>query len=186
MKRLNSTFMKLFYLILLSVLLFDARAQVGQSEVPIGHKIPLEFWTKKHLFYINGDTVRRSIEHHKGKMVVLDFWFSGCSPCLLHQKDIASYVGEYPDDLVVIMVNSVRGGYSNEGYDKIDSLYRKKYFEKFGITHFETIIEDRYLGALFPATSFPHYVWINSLGYVQLRTYRNLLDRNYSAPFIDR
>ncbi|MCY4781539.1 hypothetical protein ORI89_17925 [Sphingobacterium sp. UT-1RO-CII-1] len=154
----------------------------SQEEVRIGRGVPVNFWTKEHLFYVNGDTVRKTLEEHKGKMLVMDFWFSGCSRCLLHQKDIRTFIDEYADDLVVVMVNSKK---TREDFDKINTLYQKGFFKKFGIEHFETIIEDDYLASILPSTSYPHYAWINSLGVLQLRTFRNLLDRNYVAPFID-
>ena len=153
----------------------------GISEISIGHKVPDEFWTKEHLFYVNGDTVRKTLEEHKGKMIVLDFWSSGCGRCFLHQKDIKRYTDKYKEDLVVVMINSK---ITRDNYYGLDSLYHKGYFEKFEMYHFESIIEDDYLMQLFPYTSFPHYVWINELGRLQLRTYRNLLDPSYVAPFI--
>ncbi|MCY4779649.1 hypothetical protein ORI89_08295 [Sphingobacterium sp. UT-1RO-CII-1] len=151
------------------------------SEISIGHKVPEEFWTKEHLFYINGDTVRKTLEEHKGKMIVLDFYSSGCAVCLVHQKDIKTYTDKYKDDLVVIMVNSVK---TRDNYYSLDSLYHKGYFDKFQIYDFESIIEDDYLMQFFPYSSYPHYVWITYQGRLQLRTYRNLLDPNYVAPFI--
>src|SRR5690606_20339867 len=54
----------------------------------VGQKVPEEFWTKEHLFFHNGDTLRQTLEEHRGKIVVLDFWYTGCSKCLIHQKDI--------------------------------------------------------------------------------------------------
>ncbi|SFS98249.1 TlpA family protein disulfide reductase [Sphingobacterium wenxiniae] len=154
-----------------------------QKEVSIGHSVPKDFWTKEYLFYINGDTVRKSLEEHKGKMLVLDFWSSGCAPCFIHQKEIRWFAERYKDDLVVVMVNSLN---TRDTYEKLDGLYHKGHFEKFGLQHFESIVADDYLISLFPYTSFPHYVWINGLGRLQLRTFRNLLDRNYVAPFIDK
>src|SRR5690606_13499964 len=40
------------------------------TSLRVGSKVPNEFWTKEHLFYVNGDTIRKTLEEHKGKMVV--------------------------------------------------------------------------------------------------------------------
>ena len=164
----------------------ESRTAEGQIEIhplQIGRRVPEDFWTKEHLFFINGDTVRKTLEEHRGKMLVLDFWFSGCSPCLIHQKDIREFVSEYPQDLAVVMVNSVK---TKENYDVIKKRYQNGRFKQFGVDDVESIIEDQYLSVLFPSTSYPHYSWINHLGILQLSTYRNLLDKKYVAPFIEK
>lgn len=41
----------------------------GQREIiplQIGDTVPQEFWTREHLFYINGDTVRKSLDGYRG------------------------------------------------------------------------------------------------------------------------
>ncbi|MBL1407642.1 TlpA family protein disulfide reductase [Sphingobacterium faecale] len=147
----------------------------------IGNKVPDEFWTKEHLFYVNGDTIRKTLEEHKGKILVLDFYMTGCGVCLIHQKEIEFFKAKYPTDLAVVMVNSKK---AKEDYNKINNLFNAGYFIRFGINSFKTIIEDSYLEQLFPYGGFPGYFWINQQGYLQTYTYRNLLDRNYSAPFL--
>lgn len=156
-------------------------AQRRIEPIDIGLKVPEEFWTMEHLFFINGDTIRQSLQEHRGKMIVLDFWFSGCAPCLLHQQDIKQFTTKYKDHLIVVMVNSKA---TREGYEKIKNLYDKKYFERFGIQYLETIIEDEYLLSLFPHAVYPHYVWINEIERPQLMTSSNLLDEAFVAPFI--
>jgi len=149
--------------------------------VGLGQKVPDDFWTKEHLFFINGDTVRKTLEEHRGKLLVLDFWFSGCAPCLLHQKEINYFKATYPDKLAVVMVNSRK---TREDYQKIADYVAKGRFRNAGMESLESIIEDSYLESLFPYTSYPSYFWINESGILQTHTFRNLLDRNYQAPFI--
>jgi len=186
------TCMVLAFFVSLLFVLTDARAQSpensgaaeGLTVVPLGlgRNVPVDFWTKEHLFYVNGDTVRRTLEEHRGKMLVLDFWFSGCFNCLLHQKEIAYFKELYADELAVIMVNS-KG--TKEDYDKIVKFTDSKTFKNLGLIDFTSIIDDEYLEAMFVHYGFPHYVWINGRGVFQLQTFRNLLDRDYRTPFID-
>lgn len=149
----------------------NGEAVEGQiTPIPIGLKVPEEFWTKEHCFFIGGDTVRQSLQEHRGKMIVLDFWFSGCAKCLLDQKQIKQFKEKYKDNLVVVMVNSRT---TREGYEKLKKLDDKKYFERFGIRRLETIIEDEYLLSLFPHAVYSHYVWINEIERPQLMTSSN-------------
>ncbi|MGJ1408373.1 TlpA family protein disulfide reductase [Sphingobacterium thalpophilum] len=150
--------------------------------VSLGQQVHEDFWSKKHLFYSNGDTIRRSFDQYKGKMLVLDFWFTGCTKCLLHQKEINYFKEKYADKLVVIMVNSKN---TRDNLEKINNMTKADWFKQLGITNFTSIIEDEYLSKMLPSNGYPTYFWINTYGILQLITFRNLLDRNYQAPFID-
>ncbi|MCA5005657.1 TlpA family protein disulfide reductase [Sphingobacterium bovistauri] len=179
-------YVSIFLLTFLSMLKFDfAYAQeTTKSEIvplQIGQKVPEEFWTKEHLFYINCDTVRKSLEEHKGKMVVLDFWMTGCMPCLLHQKEINRFKEKYPDELYIVMINSLK---TKENYKKIHSFASSDRYKSLNLGMLNSIIEDNYLQMMFPYRSYPSYFWINESGILQTHTYRNLLDPNYQPPFI--
>jgi len=149
----------------------------------IGHKVPEEFWTKEHLFYINGDTVRRNLQEYKGKLLILDFWMIGCSKCFLHQKEINYYKKLYGGELAVIMVNGVK---TKNNYASIHSYLKNEWFQSLGLGSFSSIIESTYLDQLLQPGGYPMYYWINKYGILQTITYRNLLDRDYVAPFLDK
>jgi len=179
--------------VLLGMFLFSLAEALAQSsspeqavarvEVKVGEKVPDEFWTREHLFYVNGDTIRKSFEAFKGKMLVLDFWFSGCTKCLVQQKEINYFKKAYADDLNVVMINSRQ---SKEDYFKLDKYFSSERFKRLGLTDFVSVIEDDYLEKLFEHSGYPSYFWINPSGILQLYTFRNLLDRSYSSPFINK
>src|SRR5690606_28342238 len=104
-------------------------------------------------------------------------------PCLLHQKEINYFKAEYPDDLAVVMVNSKK---TREDFQKIDHFVQSDRFKKIGLGGLVSIIEDCYLQEMFPYRSYPSYFWINKLGILQTQTFRNLLDRQYQAPFKEK
>ncbi len=161
-------------------------SKAAQSDIvplKIGHKVPEEFWTKEHLFYINGDTVRRTLEQYKGKLLVLDFWMIGCSKCFLHQQEINYYKQLHRDDLAVIMVNGVK---TKNNYASIHSFLKNEWFQSLRLDSFSSIIESSYLEQLLQPTGYPMYYWINEYGILQTVTYRNLLDRDYVAPFLEK
>src|SRR5690606_32680986 len=47
----------------------ESRTAEGQTEIKplkVGEKVPEEFWTREHLFYTNGDTVRKTLQEYRG------------------------------------------------------------------------------------------------------------------------
>lgn len=141
-----------------------------------GEKIPDEFWTKQHLFFINGDTVRKDLSEFKNKLLVLDFWYIGCSHCLLHQKDIETWKKKYPDDIAVIMVNNLPQW---DSLEKISKFYTDKTYEKYGMEGLTSIIYDDYLYELFAGFGYPLYVWIRPTGSIAALTNLNLFGENF-------
>ncbi|WP_146113688.1 TlpA family protein disulfide reductase [Sphingobacterium gobiense] len=163
----------------------ESRTAEGQIEIKplqVGHRVPDEFWTKEHLFLINGDTVRKTLEEHRGKILVLDFWFTGCTKCLVHQKEINYFKEKYPEDLAVIMVNSKR---TRDDHEKLIRYIQGGVFRNLQLPNLISIIEDEYLDQMFSPAAYPNYFWINDQNIFQLQTFRNLLDQSYVAPFID-
>lgn len=157
----------------------EKKDEIKPKEIKLGMTVPDSFWTEKHLFYINGDTVRKTLAEHKGKTLVLDFWSSGCRPCLEHQESIKEAVAAHKHYLSVVMVNG------KDNFERIDKLYHDKYYEKIGLSNFQSIILDDDLADQFALWALPTYVWIQGLqGHVQIITYRNLLDKNLIIPFI--
>lgn len=149
----------------------------------VGNRVSPDFWTREHLFYVNGDTVRRSLESYKGKLLILDFWSTSCGPCLLHQKEMREVLKKYPNHFNVLMVNSVD---TKDDLKRIDQFYKKNKEDYFRDHDFCTIIDDRRLYKQFPHLGFPSYVWINRINIFQLQTFRNLLDLSLTPPFLTK
>jgi thiol-disulfide isomerase/thioredoxin len=149
----------------------------------VGYSVPNEFWEKEHLFFIDGDTIRQSLAQHKGKLLVLDFWNTKCAPCLSQQSEIEFFKKNNPDDLAVVMVNSIVSKDRLKDVTQLNS--NKERLNAVGIPSIVSIVEDEYLAKLFQPGGYPYYIWINRRGIVQMATFRNLLDRSYVAPFLD-
>jgi thiol-disulfide isomerase/thioredoxin len=71
----------------------------------------------------------------QGKIVLLDFWTSGCVNCLHVIPELKRLEAEYPDSLVVIGVHS--GKFQNEG--RLESL--RQAVVRYGIEH--PVVNDR-------------------------------------------
>lgn len=57
----------------------------------------------KEIILNNGTTVK--ISDLKGKVVLLDFWYRGCFPCLQATPELIKLQNEYKDQLVIIGIN---------------------------------------------------------------------------------
>ncbi|WP_343566105.1 TlpA disulfide reductase family protein [Sphingobacterium sp.] len=153
----------------------------GPTSLSIGDKVRETFWTQKHLFFIDGDTIRANLSQLQGKLLVLDFWSTTCASCIFQQEEIDFFKKSFANDIAVLMVNPLK---TKDSYDRIQIFYKRYYKDKPG-KQLNSIILDASLQNMFQFMGYPHYVWINKHGYVQTQTFRNLLDRNYVAPFID-
>lgn len=178
----------LILLILFLVSMFSLSAQTPRQDsgangfkpkkevLRVGNDVPKDFWSRKHLFFRNGDTVSATLEKYKGKILVLDFWYLGCRSCLLDQKEIAKAKKRYKDRLNVIMVNNLPNWDNIEAFKK---FYRMERYRDFGMDEFESIIYDSYLYDLFDSFAYPMYVWINEEGAIRTITGMNLLDARF-------
>ncbi len=160
----------------------DAEGLNRIVSLKVGDVVPDDFWTQEHLLYTNGDTVRTTLERYRGKLMVLDFWMVGCSKCFFHQSEINYFKSRYKDELAVVMVNGMR---TKNDYKGIHKFLNGDWVTGLGLTSVSSIIESEYLDSLFNPSAYPAYYWINRMGILQTVTFRNLLDRDYSAPFLD-
>ncbi|HLR01008.1 MAG TPA: hypothetical protein VK102_11610 [Sphingobacterium sp.] len=135
----------------------------GEEEIrplKVGEKVPEEFWTREHLFYIDGDTVRKNLEEYKGKLLVLDFWATWCAICLHQMGGKQSLFSHFPDKANLLLVNPL---VTKDTYTSIASHQDR--LSEFSTTPvFTSIIEDERIQQLFPNHIYPRYAWIGPRG----------------------
>ena len=78
----------------------------------------------------NNKTVK--ISDFKGKVVLLDFWYLSCYPCLKAIPDLIKLQKEFKDDLVIIGINDVD-----------DQEFITEYFKKKEVNYFSTYKTDK-------------------------------------------
>jgi thiol-disulfide isomerase/thioredoxin len=107
---------------------------------------------------INSSVSNASITDFKGKLVILDFWGTGCLACIQSFQKIDSLQKKFAGKIQFIAVN-------RESEDStIRFLNRLKKHLKIPAIPFVT--GDTILSNLFPHIYVPHHVWIDSAGKV--------------------
>lgn len=72
------------------------------------------------------------ISDFKGKVMLLDFWYLSCYPCLKAIPDLIKLQKEFKDDLVIIGINDVD-----------DQEFITEYFKKKEVNYFSTYKTDK-------------------------------------------
>lgn len=90
----------------------------------------------------NNKTVK--ISDFKGKVVLLDFWYRGCFPCLKAIPDLIKLQEEFKGDLVIIGINDVDDQEDVTGY-----------FDYKGVNYFSTYKTSNNISKSLKITAFP-------------------------------
>ena len=139
----------------------QAAALGVQKPLMVGASVPEDFWTKEHLFYVNGDTITKSIDDYKGKLIILDFWATWCTICWTQIPKNEALVTSYNGDIIVLLVDTKS---TKDDFNKIKATHNK-YLKGMGIDTLSSIIEDDYFQTLFPVEGYPKYMWISPSGH---------------------
>jgi thiol-disulfide isomerase/thioredoxin len=143
----------------------------GEPEKPlmVGWKVSDDFWTKEHVFYVNGDTIRKSLIEYKGKPLVLDFWATWCVSCVKAFPKLSLLQEKFKGRLNILLVNSAS---NKDDIKKIQKIVGDHLLKN----NLNTIYDDRYMEKLFPFEGVPQYIWINSRGVLEGITSGRLLN----------
>src|SRR5690606_6167169 len=85
----------------------NGEAAEGQNEIKplvIGQLIPEEFWTREHLFFIDGDTIRQDISGHKGKHLIIASWSLDCGSCLTSLPRLQQLQEAFGEHIHILLV----------------------------------------------------------------------------------
>lgn len=129
----------------------------GDSIQPIlaGDLMPDEFWDIPVTHIMKGDIWKASLKRYKGKLIILDFWATWCSPCVASIPKLDSLQSRFKNDLAIIPVTS-------ESSFVVSSFFAHMR-KSTGRTGF-SVVDDSILKRYFPHQVLPHYVWIGKDG----------------------
>lgn len=130
------------YTLLLFTFVFFIDTAIAQTSI----NPPKEF----HLN--NGKTVK--LTDFKEKVVLLDFWYRGCLPCLKATPDLIKLQEEFKNDLVIIGIND-----SDDKEDISDYYAYKK-----NTNYFSTYKTATNISKNLKVTAFPTFIIINQKG----------------------
>ncbi|MFD2554756.1 TlpA family protein disulfide reductase [Sphingobacterium tabacisoli] len=159
----------------------EAKGLNNAIPVRVGDKVPPEFWTKEHIVYKNGDTIRMTLEHLRGKPFILDFWATWCGTCIQRFKYNDSYQKELNSEIQFILVDS---DLKNDNLERISKVLSDT--SHFGGDHGQSIVFDAYLKQLFPHQAIPHYIWIDHTGRVRAISTFDFVTRDQLSILVDR
>ena len=145
--------------VIIFCLFFNTRAY-PQMALSIGDKLPDV--TVQNVIHYSNEEVKLS--EYKGKLLILDFWATWCSPCISMLPKTDSLQKVFKDQVMFLPVTYQ----SKEEVNKL--LSRSK---KLGGLSLPIATSDKTLHLLFPHKELPHYVWIDENGIVKAITSHN-------------
>lgn len=121
----------------------------------VGGKLPRELFTLESKVLKGGELSAASLSGDFNKLIIIDFWASWCGSCLKKFPLLEKMQEKYPDDLKVLLVNSVGTG------DTTASLIAKAGSDgTLAEVGLPFVVEDKLFLKAFPHRAIPHYVWI--------------------------
>ena len=135
-------------LCLLLIAVFAISQPKNLKELKIGDQVPdVEI---KNIVNYTKSSARFS--DFKGKLLILDFWATWCSPCISAMPKLDSLQKEFNGKLTIIGVTYET---ADVAVPMINKLKEKKQINPV------SVVADKDLKRMFPHTSLPHYVWID-------------------------
>ncbi len=154
--------------ILFSILVISCAIAQGNSKpvttkykrLSVGDKLP-EMAFKNLSNYPKKQAVTSDF---KGKLMILDFWSTGCSSCIAAFPKMEKLQKEFDGKLQVVLVNPWE---SKEQIAKTEDRWKKYYSDpnyKLKMPAVPAINGDSTWLTLFPMNSVPTHVWVNDKG----------------------
>ena len=147
-----------------------------------GDKIPDAVWNQSlELNYFNGKKKTIKFSDLKGKLILLDFWSTGCPSCIEGIPDMELIQQRFKDKVQVVMVNSQR---NKDTPERIKKRF-KKYEEDFNYTPvLPTILNDTLFTSLLPHNTLPTIGIINPKGQFVLNSYASSITEDIIQDFL--
>ena len=91
-------------------------------------------------------------EDLKGKKVVINFWHTGCAPCIKEMPELGSWVRKHRDVLFLAV--------TYENAEKIKDIVKENKF------HFHQLVDDKELRNQVGVSSYPYTLVLNEEGVI--------------------
>ncbi|SDF80975.1 Thiol-disulfide isomerase or thioredoxin [Mucilaginibacter pineti] len=152
----------LLFIVLATLCLnFSAHAQ-DKTALKIGDQVP-DITINNILNYkdANGNPATTAkISDFKGKLLIIDFWATWCSPCVAMIPKMDSLQKEFTGKVQFLPV-------AYQGEAEIAPFLERLEKQSNRHSNLPEVFADKVLVKLFPHTYLPHYVWIDSNGIIK-------------------
>ncbi|PZR31434.1 MAG: TlpA family protein disulfide reductase [Azospira oryzae] len=142
--------------VIIFCLFFNTRAY-PQMALSIGDKLPDVIVTN----VIHHSVKEVKLTDYKGKLLIIDFWATWCSPCISSFPKTDSLQKVFKDQVQFLPV-------TYESREKVDKLFSRS--AKLKNVSLPIATSDNTLRTLFPHKELPHYIWIDEEGIVKAIT----------------
>lgn len=168
---------------LLIILLFFLMGQLQAQEnkaidvtlkgLQIGQQVPDITITNLHNYKdANGKPATTAkISDFKGKLLILDFWATWCSPCIAMIPKMDSLQKQFANQIQFLSVSYQSKKEVLPFLEKLEQQ-KKRHFD------LPVVTDDKELHKLFPHVSLPHYVWIDGEALVKAITGHEEVNEN--------
>ncbi len=132
-------------------------AQNKNSGLVIGDRVPDVVLTG----VINHSLDQIRLSEYKGKLLIIDFWATWCSPCISMFPKTDSLQKKFSDKVVFLPV-------TYQSKEEVSKLFSKA--SRLKSIRLPMVTGDKTLHELFPHKELPHYIWIGGDGVVKAIT----------------
>jgi thiol-disulfide isomerase/thioredoxin len=153
--------MKMRTMLTLTVLLLSkislAQPEVALKKVKIGDQAPA-FSLNKLLNYPKQNL---KLNEFKGKILILDFWNTGCTSCVESWPKLLKLQEQYKDKIQIVLVNPLQ---DEKMINPLLKRWEKNFNKKMNLP---IAYGEKMADSLFPHQTVPHVVWIDQKGTVK-------------------
>ncbi len=178
MTAIKIKFMKIIAFIFIVTISFtnlvaNAQSKSDFTRIGIGDKVPADL---PLVNLVNYSKPNATVADFRGKWLILDYWFTGCAPCIQSWPKQMQLQKKYGDKIQIMGVNHMQ---SKDVVESFITRRNSKSEEPFLIP---SVTGDAVLHKILPPSGYPSIVWIDPDGiYRAFTTGSELNDENIKA-----
>ncbi|WP_288462535.1 TlpA disulfide reductase family protein [uncultured Chryseobacterium sp.] len=120
------------------------------KSVKVGESLPENFWTTS-LSVVNHSQKTLNLSEDKSKLILIDFWNTWCSACLMNLPKIIALQQKFGDRIRILPV-------SNQDKPALEKFFVSQNGKKYNTL--TSVYNDSYFHQLFPHAGVPFIIWI--------------------------
>ena len=151
----------------------------SQNPLKVGDALPKQFW-ETPLQMVNTPQKTTTLSADKDKLIILDFWNTWCSACILNFPKMEELQKQFGDKIKILAV-------SNQDRATLEKFFASKNGSKYNSV--KSIADDKLMHKLFPHRGVPYIIWVKDgkllnstdAGQVNEKTITEILSKSTSS-----